>query len=121
MPLGVLVIKWDNRLGGVIESRFLRRAWVPPSLPTTLLSMHFPSMKVDQNVTDYVQTKMGNLRVLSYFMGTKAKRSIAVLLDINEDSTSLQTKIIKLAEKINEDLEGYSCKLGELYNKIFKK
>ncbi|MHA1410347.1 MAG: hypothetical protein ACTSQY_08605 [Candidatus Odinarchaeia archaeon] len=120
MPLGIVVIKWDNTLGGVIESKFLRKAWIPPSLPTTLLSMHFPNMKVDQNITEFVKTKIGDLRVLSYFMGTKAKRSIALLLAENEDTSKFKPKLLLMAEKINEDLEGYPKKLGEYYSKIFK-
>ncbi|MHA1754177.1 MAG: hypothetical protein ACTSYR_01510 [Candidatus Odinarchaeia archaeon] len=120
MPLGLIVIKWDNRLGGVIESRFLRKAWVPPSLPTTLLSMHFPNMKVDQNAAEYVKTKIGNLRVLSYFMGTKAKRSVALLLDEKEDANAFKEKLIKIAKKITSDLSGYQKKIGRLYQDIFK-
>jgi hypothetical protein len=120
MPLGVIVIKWDNIVGGVIESKFLRRAWVPPSLPTTLLSMHFPNMKVDQNATEYVKTKIGNLRVLSYFMGTTLKRSIALLLDEKEDPRVFEKKILELAKQINKNIEGYTCNLGSYYTKIFK-
>lgn len=119
MPLGVVIIKWDNELGGVIESRYLRQAWLPPSLPTTLLSMHFPKMKIDQYATDFVVTKIGNLRVLSYFMGTHAKRSIALLLSENEEPNKYKDKIVKLGEKINNELDNYSSKLCKYYDQVF--
>ncbi len=121
MPLGLIIIKWDNKLGGVVEARYLRRGWIPPSLPTTLLSMHFPNMKVDQNGVDFVKTKIGNLRVLSYFIGTKTKRSIALVLEETENPDSFKDKIVKLAEKINREEGDYTCKLSRYYSDVFEK
>ncbi len=121
MPLGLIVIKWDNKLGGVVEARYLRRGWIPPSLPTTLLSMHFPSMKIDQSGVDFVKTKIGNIRVLSYFMGEKTKKSIALILEDAENPESFKDKIVKLSEKISAETGDYICKLSKYYSEVFEK
>jgi len=121
MPLGVIIIKWDNKLGGVVESRYLRRGWIPPSLPTTLLSMHFPNMKIDQSALDFVTTKIGNVRVLSYFIGTKAKRSVAVVLEETEDPNLFKDKIIKFSEKISGEFESSNSKIAKYYGEVFEK
>ncbi|WEU40426.1 MAG: hypothetical protein OdinLCB4_000390 [Candidatus Odinarchaeum yellowstonii] len=121
MPLGLVIIKWDNKIGGMVEARYLRRGWIPPALPTTLLSMHFPTMKVDQNGVDFVKTKIGALRVLSYFTGVKTKRTIALILEESENPDLYKEKLIQLAEKVNSEIEDYTCKLPKYYSEIFEK
>ena len=119
MPLGIVIIKWDNRLGGVIEARCTRSAWVPPSFATTVFSMHFPNMKVGINPVEFIKTKVGRLKVYSYFDG-ESERATALILSEREKPEEYTKKILKLTEKISKNLSNYINELPKWYSKIFK-
>lgn len=118
MPLGIVIIKWDNRLGGVIEARCTRSAWVPPSFATTVFSMHFPNMKVGINPVEFVKTKVGRLKVYSYFHGI-SERVIALILSEKEKPEDYTEKILGLTDKITKNLNDYANELPKWYSKIF--
>lgn len=118
MPLGIVIIKWDNRLGGVIEARCTRSAWVPPTFATTVFSMHFPNMKVGINPVEFIKTKVGRLKVYSYFH-CKSERAIALILSEKEKPEDFTKKILALTEEISKDLNNYTNELPRLYSNIF--
>lgn len=119
MPLGIVIIKWDNRLGGVIEARCTRSAWVPPTFATTVFSMHFPNMKVGINPVEFIKTKVGRLKVYSHFHG-KSKRAIALILGEKEKPEDFTKKILNLTEKITKNLNNYINELPKWYSNIFR-
>ncbi|MHA1237648.1 MAG: hypothetical protein ACTSSJ_00140 [Candidatus Odinarchaeia archaeon] len=120
MPLGVVLIKWDNKSGGIIEAKYSPKAWVPPTLPNTVLSMHFPGMKVDKNAVKWVKTKIGKLKLCSYFIQTVPARVIALLLDVHEDSEKYKNKIIDFANSMVKEPDSTAKELAKFYRSLEK-
>jgi len=118
MPLGMIVVRWDNRLGAVLEARY------PPQLRVTedqimkIYTAH--AMSIGEAPAGFLSLKVGDLNVASYYGGWDINYYVALLLTPEEDADAYEDGLAEVAAAIFSKLEdeAYKDELEELFNKL---
>ncbi len=118
LPLGIIVVRWDNRLGAVLEAKY------PPQLRVTedqimkIYTAH--AMSIGEAPAGFLSLKVGELNVASYYGGWDINYYVALLLEAEEDADSYEDGLAEVASYIFSKLEdeAYKEELEELFDKL---
>ncbi|MEM1658875.1 MAG: winged helix-turn-helix domain-containing protein [Candidatus Jordarchaeales archaeon] len=120
LPLGMIVVRWDNRLGAVLEAKY------PPQLRVTedqimkIYTAH--AMSIGEAPAGFLSLRVGDLNVASYYGGWDINYYVALILTPEEDADSYEDGLTEIASYIFSKLEdeAYKEELEELFNKLVR-
>jgi DNA-binding transcriptional ArsR family regulator len=116
MPFGIIVVKWDNRLGAVLEARF------PEHIRTTddQIMKIYTAHAMGEAAAGFMSMRLGNLNVASYYGGWELNYYVALLLTLEENADDYEDGLAEIAAHIFAKLENeaYKAELEDLYNKL---
>ena len=119
LPIGLIVVKWDNKIGTVLEARYPDDVVVSPDLTMKIYGAHVLG---EVREAGFISMKIDSLNIASYFAGIEINYYVALLLKPTEDATAFEDALIEVASKIFENLEEkkYVEKLPEFYKFLEK-
>lgn len=119
MPIGLIVVKWDNKIGTVLEAKYPEDVVVSPDLTMKIYGAHVLG---ETREAGFISMKVNSLNIASYFAGIEINHYIALLLKPTEEAAIFEDALIEIAAKIFENLEGkkYVEKLPEFYKFLEK-
>jgi len=117
LPIGMIVVKWDNRRGTVLEARFPPSLRVDPDLTMKIYGSHVLGEAREANL---ISIRVDDLRIISYFGGIEINRYVAILLSEAEDPEDYEEVVVEVASRIFDQIEGgeYLEHLEDLFKLI---
>nr|MDO8079786.1 hypothetical protein [Candidatus Freyarchaeota archaeon] len=116
MPFGIIIVRWDNRLGAVLEARF------PEHIRTTddQIMKIYTAHAMGEAAAGFMSMRLGNLNVASYYGGWELNYYVALLLTLEENADDYEDGLAEIAAHIFSKLENeaYKAELEDLYNKL---
>ena len=119
LPIGLIVVKWDNKIGTVLEAKYPEDVVVSPDLTMKIYGAHVLG---EEREAGFISMKVDSLNIASYFAGIEINYYVALLLKPTEDATAFEDALIEVASKIFENLgeKKYVEKLPEFYKFLEK-
>jgi len=119
LPIGLIVVKWDNKIGTVLEAKYPEDVVISPDLTMKIYGAHVLG---EVREAGFISMKIDSLNIASYFAGIEINYYVALLLKPTEDATSYEDALIEVASKIFENLleKKYIEKLPEFYKFLEK-
>ena len=119
MPIGLIVVKWDNKIGTVLEAKYPEDVFVSPDLTMKIYGAHVLG---EAREAGFISMKVDSLNIASYFAGIEINYYVALLLKPTEDAAAFEDALIEVASKIFENLgeKKYVEKLPEFYKFLEK-
>ena len=113
MPLGIILLKWDNEIGTSLIEKYPDRYKVTERLLMSIYSTH----RLSTNDPSFATTTQPNMKVLSFFSGLEENyvgvpNHIVALLLRKDENPSTFREILK---------EASSDLLSDVRNKTLKK
>ncbi len=124
MPLGILVIRWDNEIGPINEGFYPESLKITNNLLTQVYSSHrYQSLK-----PGFASISLKNNKVVSFFSGVgedhiSIENYVVALLLRRDEKPHIYREILKeIAAEILDKVEGDKFKksLPNLYKKLAK-
>ncbi len=124
MPIGILVIRWDNEIGPINEGFYPDNLKITNNLLTQVYSSHrYQSLK-----PGFASISLKNNKVVSFFSGvgdehiSVENHVVALLLRRDEKSHKYREILKKIAASILDRIENgeFRSVLPELYNELAK-
>ncbi|MEM3585752.1 MAG: hypothetical protein QXO71_00380 [Candidatus Jordarchaeaceae archaeon] len=116
MPFGMIVVRWDNRLGAVLEAKY------PEHIRTTddQIMKIYTAHAMGEAAAGFMSMRLGNLNVASYYGGWELNYYVALLLTLEENADEYEDGLAEIAAHIFSKLENeaYKAELEDLYNKL---
>jgi len=116
MPFGIIVVRWDNRLGAVLEAKY------PEDIRTTedQIMKIYTAHAMGEAAAGFMSMRLGNLNVASYYGGWDLNYYVALLLTLEENADDYEDGLAEVAASIFSKLENeeYKAELEDLYNKL---
>ncbi|MGQ9721430.1 MAG: hypothetical protein ACUVXA_08935 [Candidatus Jordarchaeum sp.] len=116
MPFGLIVVKWDNRLGAVLEAKY------PEDIRTTedQIMKIYTAHAMGEAAAGFMSMRLGNLNVASQYGGWDINYYVALLLTLEENADEYEDGLTEIAANIFAKLENeeYKAELEDLYNKL---
>lgn len=117
MPVGILVLKWDNEIGPVLISAYPESLDPPKNLQTQIYSAHrYSSLE-----PGFGKLTLKNNKIVSFFSGlgehhiSVENYVVALLLRRDEDPNKYEGVLKKIAAEILGNIE------NNKYKKLIKK
>jgi len=124
VPLGILIIRWDNEIGPINEGFYPESLKITNNLLTQVYSSHrYQSLK-----PGFASISLKNNKVVSFFSGVgedhiSVENYVIALLLRRDEKPYIYREILKeIAAEILDKVEGEKFKksLPDLYNKLAK-
>ncbi|MFO7794605.1 MAG: hypothetical protein R6W84_00525 [Promethearchaeia archaeon] len=124
MPVGILVIRWDNEIGPINEGFYPDNLKITNNLLTQVYSSHrYQSLK-----PGFASISLKNNKVVSFFSGVGEDHIsvenyvVALLLRRDEKPQIYREMLKKIAASILDKIEGgeFRAILPELYDELAK-
>ena len=124
MPIGILVIRWDNEIGPINEGFYPDNLKITNNLLTQVYSSHrYQSLK-----PGFASISLKNNKVVSFFSGvgdehiSVENHVVALLLRRDEKTQKYREILKKIAASILDRIENgdFRSVLPELYNELAK-
>ncbi|MFB0560197.1 MAG: hypothetical protein ACETWM_03020 [Candidatus Lokiarchaeia archaeon] len=116
MPFGIIVVRWDNRLGAVLEAKF------PEDIRTTedQIMKIYTAHAMGEAAAGFMSMRLGNLNVASYYGGWDLNYYVALLLTLEENADDYEDGLAEISAGIFAKLENeeYKAELEDLYTKL---
>jgi DNA-binding transcriptional ArsR family regulator len=113
---GLVVVRWDDRIGTVIEASYPPKIHeITPDVTMKIYGTH--TLGKDVPTPDFVVAKVENLNIASFYGGLSIQHFVLLLLDPTEKSELYEDPLMEIAFKIFEKIEGkkYKENLEELF------
>jgi len=117
MPVGILVLKWDNEVGPILMATYPENLDPPKNLQTQIYSAHrYSSLK-----PGFSKLTLKNNKIISFFSGLGEDHIevenyvVALLLRRDEDTNEYKDVLKKIASEILSNIT------NEKYKKLIKK
>lgn len=119
LPIGLIVVKWDNKIGTVLEARYPDDVVVSPDLTMKIYGAHVLG---EAREAGFISMKIDSLNIASYFAGVELNYYVALLLKPTEEAAIFEDALVEVASKIFENLgeKKYIDKLPEFYKFLEK-
>ena len=115
MPVGLLVMKWDERVGTEILARYPEEISVTDKTLMQVYSTHEYSGEAGM-----VSLMVGSLNIASYYTGPEKGYYLLLLLSIDEDPDTFEGGLVDAARTILQNLESeaYKSLIPSLFQRI---
>jgi DNA-binding MarR family transcriptional regulator len=117
MPEGLVVVRWDNRIGTVLEAKFPKELKISPDLPMRIYGVHVLG---EERGAGFITMKVRELGIASYFSGTNLNHFVALLLNEDERGEDYEEGLTEAAARIFAAIAGkkYKGLLKDLYARV---
>ena len=114
MPKGLVVIKWDDKVGPVISNKYPESIGFDMDLAMKVYTTHFAGSSAPFSVLD-----IGDWRIASYYM-PREKYLFVLVLDEDESGEKYEDKLVAIAEKAHKTLQekGSLDNIPQLYSEL---
>ncbi|MGQ9721797.1 MAG: TackOD1 domain-containing metal-binding protein [Candidatus Jordarchaeum sp.] len=111
MPKGIVVVKWDNKVGPVISAKYPENIHFDMNLALKVYTTHFAGSSSPFSILD-----TGQWHIASYYL-PRDKYLFALVLDEDESGEKYEEKLLGVAEKSSKILQERSVldNLPEIY------
>ncbi|MFX0076822.1 MAG: hypothetical protein ACFE96_15365 [Candidatus Hermodarchaeota archaeon] len=115
MPVGLIVMKWDDRVGTEILARYPDELKINNKTLMQVYSTHEYSGE-----SGMISLKVGSLNIASYYAGPDKGYYIMLLLNIEDDPDSYEGGLITASRTVLENLENdvYKSMIPSLYRRL---
>ena len=107
MPDGLVVVRWDNRIGTVLEAKVPSTLKISPDLTMRIYGAHVLG---EERGPGFITMKVRELGIASYFSGTKLNYFVAILLNKDERGEDYEEGITEAAARIFSTIGGKKYK-----------
>jgi len=116
LPIGIAVVKWDDRIGTKLIAKYPPDIEVNPVLTMRVYGSHVLGERRESN---FITMKVDDLNIASYFGGITINKFVMMILEPTERGEDYQEAITLLGGEILPlDDEGIIKRLPEVYAKI---
>jgi len=116
MPKGLVVVRWDDRIGTVVEASHPKELKeITPDVTMKIYGTH--TLGKDIPTPDFLVAKIENLNLASFYGGLSVQHFVVLLLEPDEKSELYEDPLMEISFRIFEILEGkkYKKELEELF------
>ena len=107
MPEGMVVVRWDNRIGTVLEAKIPKDYKISPDLTMRIYGAHVLG---EERGPGFITMKVRDLGIASYFSGTKLNYFVAVILGADERPDDYEEGLTEAAARIFSTISGKKYK-----------
>ncbi|TFG24506.1 MAG: hypothetical protein EU533_02035, partial [Promethearchaeota archaeon] len=100
MPIGLVVMKWDERVGTEILAKYPEEIIVTDKTLMQVYSTHEYSGE-----SGMISLMVGSLNIASYYTGPAKGCYVLLLLNLDDDPDSYETGLIDVSRMILQNLE----------------
>ena len=110
MPVGILLIRWDDKLGTTLVAKYPEKFKFPSKILMNIYSQH----RAQSTDPSFVSLTLTNIKISSFFSGMDenfigaSNYIIALVLRRDEKSNLFRDILKKAAAKILKNVESYS-------------
>jgi len=117
MPIGIVVVGWNDRIGTVLKGKYPEDVQLSPDLAMKIYGSHVLG---EEREAGFISMKVGDLNIASYFGGVEVNHYVAVLLTSEEEAADYEDALTRAALEIFDKLEGDKFKedLPVLYRRV---
>ncbi|MHA2407162.1 MAG: hypothetical protein ACXACA_02170 [Candidatus Ranarchaeia archaeon] len=117
MPEGLVVVRWDNRIGTVLEAKYPKELKISPDLTMRIYGAHVLG---EERGPGFITMKVRELGIASYFSGTNLNHFVALLLNEEERGEDYEEGLTEAAARIFAAIAGkkYKDLLKDLYSRV---
>jgi predicted transcriptional regulator len=116
MPKGLAVVRWDDRIGTVVDASYPKELKeITPDVTMKIYGTH--TLGKDIPSPDFLVAKIENLNLASFYGGLSVQHFVVLLLEPDEKSELYEDPLMEISFRIFENLEGkkYRGELEELF------
>lgn len=115
MPVGLVVMKWDERAGSVVETKYPEEINITPKTLMQVYSTHEYSEEAGM-----ISLMVGSLNIASYYTGPDKGYYILLLLNLDDDPDAYEGGLADVARTILQNLEGdrYKDMIPSLFQRL---
>ncbi len=100
MPVGLLVMKWDDRVGTKIEAKYPEEINVMDSTLMQIYSTHEYSSEAG-----IISIMVGSLNIMSYYSGPDKRYYVVLLLSLDDDPDAYEAGLSDISRVILQNTE----------------
>ena len=100
MPIGMVVMKWDDRVGAETLSKYPDELAITDKTLMQVYSTHEYSGE-----TGMISLMVGSLNIASYYTGTENSIYLLLLLNLDEDPDSYEGVLADVSRSILQNLD----------------
>ncbi|MHA1871348.1 MAG: hypothetical protein ACTSXF_10395, partial [Promethearchaeota archaeon] len=115
MPIGLVIMKWDERLGTDVTAKYPEETELSPSTLMQIYSQHEFSGE-----SGFVSLISGGINIASYYTGPESNYYIILLLELDEDADIYEEGLADVSRQIlmNLDNDVYKKLIPSLFQRI---
>ncbi len=116
MPKALAVVRWDDRVGTVIEGSYPKNVkGLTPEVTMKVYGTHTLGKEIP--TPDFLVARLENLNIASFYGGLSVQYFVLLILDPDEKSDLYEDPLMEIAFRVFENLEGkkYKADLEELF------
>jgi DNA-binding transcriptional ArsR family regulator len=116
MPKGLAVVRWDDRIGTVVDASYPKEIKeITPDITMKIYGTH--TLGKDIPSPDFLVAKIESLNIASFYGGLSVQHFVVLLLEPDEKSELYEDPLMEISFRIFENLEGkkYKGDLEELF------
>ncbi|MHA1840093.1 MAG: hypothetical protein ACTSYO_09095 [Candidatus Ranarchaeia archaeon] len=117
MPVGMVIVRWDNRIGTVLEAKQPKNYKISPDLTMRIYGAHVLG---EERGPGFITMKVRDLGIASYFSGAKLNYFVALILGKDERPDDYEEGLTEAAARIFSSITGKKYKdfLEDLYARV---
>lgn len=96
MPLGIILVRWDDRIGTVVEAKYPPDVKATPDLAMKIYGAHV----LGERGPGFLMMKVENLNIASYYSGLELNYFLALIMAPDEDASIFEEGLTEVAGKI---------------------
>lgn len=115
MPVGIVIMKWDERAGSVVEAKYPEEVNISSKTLMQVYSTHEYSEEAGM-----ISLMVGSLNIASYYTGPEKGYYILLLLNLDDDPDAYEGGLADVARTILQNLEGdkYKDMIPSLFQRL---
>ncbi|MFO8018924.1 MAG: hypothetical protein R6U96_09835 [Promethearchaeia archaeon] len=115
MPTGLVIMKWDERAGSVVEAKYPEEVNISSKTLMQVYSTHEYSEEAGM-----ISLMVGSLNIASYYTGRDKEYYILLLLNLDEDPDAFEGGLADVARTVLQNLQddAYKDLIPSLFQRL---
>ncbi|MFO8018815.1 MAG: hypothetical protein R6U96_09280 [Promethearchaeia archaeon] len=115
MPVGLVLMRWDERTGSVVEAKYPEEVKITPKTLMQVYSTHEYSQEAGM-----ISLMVGSLNIASYYTGPEKGYYVLLLLNLDENPDGYEGGLMDIARIIlaNVENQAYKDMLPSLFQRL---
>ncbi|MFX1486318.1 MAG: hypothetical protein ACFFBS_04400 [Promethearchaeota archaeon] len=103
MPIGIILVRWDDRVGTIVEAKYPPDVRADPDLAMKIYGAHV----LGERGPGFLMMKVDNLNIASYYSGVELNYFVALIMAPDEEASIFEEGLTEVA--------------GEIFTRVVKK